>query len=81
MKHAASRPSPPFPSPASPFLLAELLEVIAEFCHRFRGGFGEIEVDEAIAEASPDEELEREVIHSLGVFVVIGLFASRSNAQ
>ena len=78
MKQAASRPSPPLPSPASgsrlehlgPVLARVRAEVVAD--QRL-----DAEVDDVVGERAAEQELHREVVDALGVGPVLRLLGQQ----
>ena len=72
-KHAARRPSPPLPRPASGscFKQAEPIEVL--LLDRLPGDGIEQEVRHIVGQRAADEKLHRQVIDALGVLALIGV--------
>ena len=75
-KHAAKRPSPPLPRPASGSCSSSSSRVNLLLLRRFPDDRVEQEIGDVIGERAPDQVLHREIVDALGVLPRVVFFGA-----
>ena len=54
-------------------MLDEVLEIATDLGDRLAGGIDHVEVEQGVVDGAPQQELKRQVVHPLGVALVVAL--------